>query len=480
MKRFFFYPLFFFLTHMLHTQAYAEIANDPSAIQEVIDQLNKIEVIKFGDFTLKNGNKSTYYIDLRRMISYPKLLEKAGRLMAQKHNIASYDSICGVPYAALSLATTISLQQNKPLLMARKEKKEHGTKQMVEGVYQSGERVLIIEDVITSGVSIMETAATLKNEGLIVQDAIVFLDREQGGVSYLKEQGINVHSVLKISELLSYLADAEDLKINSPQSLTYAQRVETTRHPLSRDLLLLMEKKQTNLAVAADITQKQAFLDFADTIGPYICILKMHADMIEDFDEEFIQKLCALSKKHSFFLFEDRKFADIGNTVIMQYEKGVHKIASWAHMINAHALPGPSIVQALRRPSCTNNAGLILIAQLSSLGSLIDKTYVEKTLDLACNNADFVMGFIARERLIESPDFLYFTPGVSLSSDEDLLGQQYLTPREAILNHGSDIIIVGRGIYEAEDIEKTVEQYRLAGWSAYLERIQRSKKSDLR
>ncbi|HSX38741.1 MAG TPA: orotidine-5'-phosphate decarboxylase [Chlamydiales bacterium] len=506
MKRIFFHYLFFLVILLIEKpEAYARMFNEDPKIQGVIAQCNEIGVIKWGDFTLKDGSKAPYYIDLRRAISCPALLQKISELMGEKINLASYDSICGVPYAALSLATAISLQCNKPLLMARKEKKDHGTKQMVEGIYQSGNRVLIVEDVINSGTSIMETAATLRNEGLIVQDAIVFLDREQGGISYLKEQGINVHSVFKISELFSYLdrnnlknrefdkeaarvfaSGASEDKKNAAKptssktdssgcfGITYAERAEITNHPLNRDLLLLMERKQTNLAVAADIPQKQAFLDFADAIGPYICILKMHADIIEDFDDMFIQRLRALSNKHSFFLFEDRKFADIGNTVIMQYEKGVHKIASWAHMINAHVLPGPTIVQALKKSGETHHAGLILIAQLSSLGAYTDETYAKNNLDLACNNTDFVMGFIARKRLLEYPDFLYFTPGVSLSSANDLLGQQYLTPREAILNNGSDIIIVGRGIYESDNIQKTAKQYQREGWNAYLERVKSS------
>jgi orotidine 5'-phosphate decarboxylase subfamily 1 len=275
-----------------------------------------------------------------------------------------------------------------------------------------------------------------------------------------------------VTELFSYLEHPKKTKASSSQSLTYAERAKMTKHPMTRDILLLMEKKQTNLAVAADITQKQKFLDFVDAIGPYICILKMHADIIEDFDEIFIQNILTLSNKHSFFLFEDRKFADIVNTVALQYEKGVHKIASWANMINAHTLPGPGIVQALKKASQDYHTGLILIPQLSSFGALTDADYVEKTLELACNNTDFVIGFIAQQRLMPSPDFLYFTPGVNLTCRGDSLGQQYLTPREAILDNGSDIIIVGRGLYETDDIQKAAEQYRSAGWSAYLERIQ--------
>jgi uridine monophosphate synthetase len=444
---------------------------DPK-IQEVVDELYECGAIKFGKFILKSGVESDYYIDLRRTISRPKLLERISKLLSQKAKSIPCDAVCGVPYAALALTTTLSLQQSKPMLMARKELKDHGTKQMVEGIYQAGDRVLIVEDVVTSGGSIAEIAKTLNNEGLIVRDAVVFLDRDQGGIQGLAEQGINVHPVLSISELFAYL-EYSKAKRSTPKLLSYAERAVLAKHPMGHDLFLLMEEKKTNLAVAADMSDKQKLLEFADAIGPYICIFKTHADIIEGFDDEFIHNLRTIANKHHFFLFEDRKFADIGNTVIMQYKGGVHKIASWANMINAHTLPGPSIIKALKEVSKENNAALILIPQLSSLGAFTDDSYAEKTVDLARYNSDFVIGFIARKRLAESPDFLYLTPGVNLTSTGDQLGQQYLTPHEAIVNNGSDIIIVGRGLYETNDIKGTAEQYRSAGWNAYLERIKK-------
>jgi uridine monophosphate synthetase len=446
-----------------------KIANYDPRLQQVVDELYECGAIKFGKFILKSGVESNYYIDLRKTISKPQLLQQISKLMAEKASKISHDSVCGVPYAALAFTTALSLQQNKPMLMARKEMKDHGTKQMVEGIYSQGNRVLIVEDVITSGGSILEIAKTLKNEGLAVNDAIVFLNREQGGVDHLATQGINVHSVLTITELLAYLEQAKEHP--SPRFMSYGKRAANAKHPLAKDLLLLMEQKQTNLAVAADLTDKQQILDLAETIGPSICIFKTHADIIEDFDDEFIANLSALAKKHRFYLFEDRKFADIGNTVVMQYKGGVHKIASWAQLINAHTLPGPSIIKALKTASKGTQAALILVPQLSSAGALTDDFYAQKTVSLAQDNTDFVVGFIARRRLAEQPDFLYFTPGVNLHSAGDQLGQQYLTPHDAIVIGGSDILIVGRGLYETNNIKETAEAYRAAGWNAYLERI---------
>jgi len=442
---------------------------DPN-LQSIVDELNQIGAIRSGEFTLKSKLQTNYYIDLRSIISRPKLLKKVSRLMLEKMKNIPCDALCGVPYGALPLSTAMSLDSNQSMLLLRKEVKNHGTKQSIEGIYQRGDLVLIIDDVISSGESIAETARMLRSQGLIVQDAVVFLDRNEGGNDSLLAQEIRTHSLLTISELLFYLEHSK-IKSSPPETLSYTERAQITTHPIARDLFLLMEEKQTNLAIAADIVDKKELLILADTVGPYICIFKTHADIIENFDDEFIQNLQLLANKHRFFLFEDRKFADIGNTTAMQYKGGIHKISSWADIINAHSLPGPGIIEALKKENQTDNRALLLIPQLSSSGALTDDDYAKKTISLAEENADFVIGFIARKRLTDHPHFLYLTPGISLSRSNDSLGQQYITPDEAITNNGSDIIIVGRSLYESENLQIAAEQYRSASWNAYLKRM---------
>jgi uridine monophosphate synthetase len=175
--------------------------------KKIIEQLFHIGAIRFGHFTLKSGIISPIYIDLRLTISQPKLLSDiAKELYALAKNL-SFDLLCGVPYTALPFATAISLQQNIPMILKRKEKKDYGTKRMVEGIFQPGERCLIIEDVITSGTSIAETAASLKEEGLLVTDALVLVNREQGGERFLASQGIKVHAVCNISSIIQHLLE---------------------------------------------------------------------------------------------------------------------------------------------------------------------------------------------------------------------------------------------------------------------------------
>ncbi|MEM1282207.1 MAG: orotate phosphoribosyltransferase [Chlamydiota bacterium] len=176
-------------------------------MRDIILRLHDIEAIKFGDFRLKSGIESPFYIDLRLITSYPILLKSITEEMWKKINEIDFEVICGVPLTAIPMATAISLDQNIPMIMRRKEVKKHGTKKVIEGVYRPGQRCVIVEDLITSGISILETVEPLKQEGLIVKDVVLLIDREQGGRENLEERNINLHAVMTISDILSVLIE---------------------------------------------------------------------------------------------------------------------------------------------------------------------------------------------------------------------------------------------------------------------------------
>ncbi|EDR12890.1 uncharacterized protein LACBIDRAFT_290932 [Laccaria bicolor S238N-H82] len=267
---------------------------------------------------------------------------------------------------------------------------------------------------------------------------------------------------------------------------SYGQRALKQTNPAAILLLETMERKKTNLAVSVDVTTSADFLTIVDAVGPFVCLIKTHIDILEDFEYSLIERLENLSLKHDFLIFEDRKFADIGNTVAHQYSSGVYKIARWSHLTNAHPVPGPSIIKGLASVGLPVGRGLLLLAEMSTKGSLATGTYTEDAVRMARLNRDFVVGFIAQHRMdgigaapdedVTDEDFLVLTPGVGLDSKGDAMGQQYRTPEEVILDSGCDVIIVGRGVY-GTDLKATAaivaraERYMAEGWAAYLRRL---------
>jgi len=253
--------------------------------------------------------------------------------------------------------------------------------------------------------------------------------------------------------------------------LSYTQRADTCSNRLAKKIFHLLDEKKTNLALSADVTSAEKLLALSDQLGPEICVLKTHIDILHDYTPAVSIELQALAKKHQFILFEDRKFADIGHTVKQQYQGGMYQIANWAHLINAHTLPGPGIIAGLAEIGLPKERGLLLLAEMSSAENLFTPEYTAKTLEMAELFSDFVIGFISQGKISADPRWIYMTPGVQLSAEKDTLGQQYMTPHKAIQEHHTDIIIVGRGILQADNPLVAAKKYREAGWRAYAENL---------
>lgn len=168
------------------------------------DGLLSAGCIKFGEFVLKSGLKSPIYIDLRQIISHPRLLERVASSYLPVLRTLSFDRLAALPYAAIPIATAVSLAGNYPMLYPRKEVKAYGTKAEIEGEYHPGETVVVIDDLATTGGSKFEAIEKLTGAGLVVRDVVVLVDRQSGAKEALAGAGYTLHAVLTISEMLAY------------------------------------------------------------------------------------------------------------------------------------------------------------------------------------------------------------------------------------------------------------------------------------
>jgi uridine monophosphate synthetase len=180
------------------------MSNIDLTLSSLADGLLEAGCIKFGEFTLKSGLTSPIYIDLRRIITYPKLLQQIAEAYLPILQRLTFDRLAGLPYAAIPIATAISLAGNYPMIYPRKEAKTYGTKAEIEGEYHAGETVVVIDDLATTGGSKFEAIEKLTGAGLVVKDVVVLVDRQSGAKESLAQAGYAMHAVLTIGELLEY------------------------------------------------------------------------------------------------------------------------------------------------------------------------------------------------------------------------------------------------------------------------------------
>ena len=188
---------------------------------ELAKILHKIDALKFGLFKLTSGKVSPYYIDLRIVPSFPdafrQICDFYGESITSQIGLKNFDRIAGVPIAGIPFASQIAYNLKKPFLYVRKGVRLHGRQRRVEGILVSGDRVLLIDDLVTTGLTMKKAAAAVTAEGGIVKETVALLDREEGGKEKLAKNGIQLHALLKISEVANTLyeigaIDEENLK----------------------------------------------------------------------------------------------------------------------------------------------------------------------------------------------------------------------------------------------------------------------------
>lgn len=388
-------------------------------IDNIIETLIKTDCIKMGNYILKNGDISKYYFDIKNIISNPPLLRQIGDALYKL--LPEFDIICGIPYGGLPIATYISTQYNKPLIYVRDKKKAYGSEKMIEGTYKNSDRCVIVDDVITSGISLRDCILQLKDEVIIINVAVV-LNRQQNGVC-----------TSIIENTLSNNHLNTDKEYSKPIiSLLYKNDI--TRYRLKQ----LKTLKKSRLCFAADIENPVKLLEMLNKIGKHIVICKIHYDIInlEDYQGNFISDLITLSIEHDFLIMEDRKFVDISSIVAIQYRK----FYNWADLITVHASVSTETISLL--------SGALIVANMSN--NTYDLT--DKAIQLANSNPANVIGFITQKRI--SSVFVCMTPGIALN--HSVIGDQKYN---SISDVDTDYIIVGRALYNSENIEEEIVKY---------------------
>eukprot|EP00088_Acartia_fossae_P069110 TRINITY_DN8938_c0_g1_i1.p1 TRINITY_DN8938_c0_g1~~TRINITY_DN8938_c0_g1_i1.p1 ORF type:complete len:477 (-),score=123.45 TRINITY_DN8938_c0_g1_i1:714-2144(-) len=473
-------------------------------VEELVLELENIGAIKFGEFKLKSGLMSPVYFDLRVIVSYPKLLDSVAQIMLNEVQSVKKSSslVCGVPYTALPIATMMSVKGNLPMVVRRKEAKDYGTKKMVEGKWEVGQDCIIVEDVITSGGSVKETAQLLRDHQMQVSTCVVLLDREQGGRQNLTAAGINVISIFPITRVLDILlsrgrvtsstCEAVRAFINnnqthntlagktngttpggqSPSYMSFKSRLQHTTNPVNKRLLEIMIKKESNLCVAVDKIKSADVLDLVEKVGKSVAVVKLHSDIVQDWSKQTQDELIRMSKENDFLLFEDRKLADIGNTVKHQSAS----ISEWADLLTVHGLPGPGLLQGVKDGcmSTGKTLGVLLVAEMSNAGNLFTSEFTQAVVNMGEKEewAHTLSGFIAQSRVSQKPGMLQLTPGVHMAEASDKGDQRYTSPLQAVTEKGADLVIVGRGICADDSPGLKAEEYRQEAWKAYISTIQ--------
>lgn len=172
------------------------------AFQQLAADLVASQCVRFGSFVLKSGITSPIYLDLRRLAAHPAVLRRVAQAYVAILRGLSFDRLAGVPYAALPIVTAVALEMNVPFVYPRRETKDYGTQAVVEGEYRAGERVVVLDDLATTGDSKLEAIHKLESVGLQVRDIVVLIDRGQGAATALAQANYHLHAVVTLAELL--------------------------------------------------------------------------------------------------------------------------------------------------------------------------------------------------------------------------------------------------------------------------------------
>ena len=421
-------------------------------------QLLKKEIIKYGEFILKSGQHSPIYINLKELITYPNLLAGINQYLSafisenvisnSKSNETSIYKLCGVPYGGIPIATGLSLITGISQILLRKEVKSYGTKKLIEGQYSRNNKIILIEDVITSGQSVRETIEILEKEGLEVIQVLSVVFRGTNKLEDEFRSKYNYNYIFHIKELLSI--DNINLHLINNVNITKPK----TKNQINN--LTKTNVKCSNIFIALDKNYKledlkNIILENTNNIYGF----KVHNEILGlTYEENIIfYNLC---KEYNIQVWEDRKFNDIGNTINKQLKYYEH-IRDIVSIVPTSGLE--SIV------NLETNLKFLVLCEMSSKNNLFNSVLKNAVLDIVLLNPDKFYGIICQDlELIkickhEYPQLFTVMPGINIEKIGDNKGQIYRDPRNFKNEEKPNGYVVGRGITSKSSFSQALEDY---------------------
>lgn len=437
--------------------------------KEIVRIMCNVGCLQFGNFKLKSGLVSPIYFDFRKLASDPLHLNKLCSAIVKKVPGLSGFKLCGVPYGAVPLTTVLSQQTGCPMLMCRKTSKDHGNRSAIDGIYKRQDSVILVEDTITTGASVLETATVLKHHGLKVIAVVAIMNI--ASQQQLKGN-LPIYSLFTLKSFMKHLCELPEHKpvdVLTTKIFAYEEFLKKrylASIPVVRHVYNLMSRKRTNLVLSADMESYDDTNDLIDTLKYHTCGIKIHPHICKNKFNFMVQT----DDWHQNFMIADLKLCDIESIAKRQWML----VADWADLVTVHLNTAPSILNGLREaiqeyqtndklPIEKKPRGVLLIAEMSVAKT--DPVYsvnYQRVLEIAELYQDIVAGFVCQSEFLKAisnwslkHQFLYFSPGIRLEEKQDHLGQTYNTPKHMV-SVGTDCLIVGRGIYK--DGESMVTQ----------------------
>ncbi len=409
----------------------------------ILDSLFNFGIVKYGDFTLSSGLKSNYYIDLKMVISFPKLLKQISYMMScMVVDITSDENyhLSGVPYGSLPFLFHISEILKNPSIMVRKEIKKHGTQKLIEGDIRYKD-IVLIEDVITTGKSCIEIIKKLENEGFKII-----------GVVCVVKRGKIIEEMEKYN--IKYLYTNETFEnYNFPLSInTLIPQRYDKRNDIISKILDIRNSKNNNIILSVDFTDINNAINMIDMVGKYVCGIKLHFDIIKNnIEEHHIKRLINIKNLYNFFVIMDKKFGDISYICQLQFEKvyNLFKLydPSFIDLVTCHTISSDKLIENLSK----YDIGILIVHDMSTNSNINYLNEIKsEIIALEQNNT---IGFITQYSKILN-NYLTFRPGVNNDNKNDKMDQNYKNVKDV----KSDFIILGRSITTSNDPIKKLEQ----------------------